>query len=152
MRLIKRIALGVFLVTVAGLAVLSYNPLRTLTSLRKVDDYPLYVMNYRGGYLFDWYLKQGVESPIFKRLEGMNRPAGCTTFTAVTPEGDVILGRNFDWRPHPALLLFTDPPGGSASVAMVDIQYLGYSREGGSCIKAIASLTSLAWSSAKRIT
>jgi hypothetical protein len=132
MRLIKRIALGVSLVIVAGLAILSYNPLRTLTSLRKVDDYPLYVMNYYGGYLLDWYLKQGIESPIFKRLEEMNRPAGCTTFTAVTPEGDVILGRNFDWRPHPALLLFTDPPGGYTSVTMVDIHYLGYSREGGS--------------------
>jgi hypothetical protein len=34
-------------------------------------------------------------------------------------------GRNFDWRYSPALLLFTDPPDGYASVSMVDIAYLG---------------------------
>ncbi|MGD9347830.1 MAG: linear amide C-N hydrolase, partial [Candidatus Aminicenantes bacterium] len=36
--------------------------------------------------------------------------------------------RNFDWGTHPALLLFTDPPDRYASVSMVDISYLGYSR------------------------
>ena len=27
--------------------------IRTLASLRKVDDYPVYVIEYRGGYLFE---------------------------------------------------------------------------------------------------
>jgi hypothetical protein len=40
--------------------------------------------------------------------------------------GDRLYGRNFDWRFSPALLLFTDPPDGYASVSMVDIEYLGF--------------------------
>jgi len=38
----------------------------------------------------------------------------------------MLYGRNFDWEFSPALLLFTDPPGGYASVSMVDIAYLGF--------------------------
>ncbi len=122
----RRTLAGVVLVLAVGLALVARNPVRTLTTLTRVDDYPLYVMHYHGGYWFGWYLRQGIESPILKRLEAMNPPAGCTTFTARTPQGDVIFGRNFDWRPHPALLLFTHPPGGYASASMVDMHYLGY--------------------------
>ncbi len=50
----------------------------------------------------------------------------CTGFTARSPQGERLLGRNFDWYRHPALLLFTDPPDGFASVSMVDISYLGF--------------------------
>jgi penicillin V acylase-like amidase (Ntn superfamily) len=52
----------------------------------------------------------------------------CTCFSAKTEKGSQILGRNFDWSNHPALLLFTNPPGRYASVSMVDISYLGYSK------------------------
>jgi hypothetical protein len=37
------------------------------------------------------------------------------------------MGRNFDWDPHPVLVLFTAPKDGYASVSLVDIHYLGYS-------------------------
>jgi predicted choloylglycine hydrolase len=43
-------------------------------------------------------------------------------------DGSVVLGRNFDWYDHPALILFTDPPDGYAAVSMVDISYLGYNK------------------------
>jgi hypothetical protein len=36
----------------------------------------------------------------------------------------MVYGRNFDWRYSPAMLLFTDPPDGYASVSMVDIAFL----------------------------
>jgi hypothetical protein len=52
----------------------------------------------------------------------------CTCFSTKTEQGSQILGRNFDWSDHPALLLFTDPPSRYASVSMVDISYLGYSK------------------------
>jgi hypothetical protein len=38
----------------------------------------------------------------------------------------MFYGRNFDWEFSPAVLLFTEPPDGYASVAMVDIAYLGF--------------------------
>jgi hypothetical protein len=113
--------------------VLLCSPVRTLASLTKVDDYPLYVMRYHGGYLFDHYMKGGIDRGVFKlvyeRLYQMNYPEGCTSFSALTPQGDAILGRNFDWRHRASLLLFTDPPGGYASVSMVDIHYFGFGEE-----------------------
>jgi hypothetical protein len=42
---------------------------------------------------------------------------------------DRTLGRNFDWQFSPALLLFTAPEDGYASVSMVDIEYLGFEGE-----------------------
>jgi hypothetical protein len=51
---------------------------------------------------------------------------GCTTFAALSPAGEYLLGRNFDWYNHVALLLYTDPPDGWASVSMVDLSYLGF--------------------------
>ncbi len=39
---------------------------------------------------------------------------------------DKFYGRNFDWVDSPALLLFTHPTNGYASVSMVDLAYLGF--------------------------
>jgi hypothetical protein len=47
----------------------------------------------------------------------------------VGDEENRLLGRNFDWHFSPALLLFTDPADGYASVSMVDIEYLGFGGE-----------------------
>ena len=50
----------------------------------------------------------------------------CTCFSARYPDGARIMGRNFDWRPNPALVLVSRPPSGYASISLVDISYLGY--------------------------
>jgi hypothetical protein len=121
----RRIAPGILLVVVVGLAVLSVNPVRTLASLRKVDDHPLYAMEYRGGYLFDLFLKVGIEENVYQRIAEIAYPDACTCFATLNPDGDRIFGRNFDWHDHPTLILFTDPPGEYASVSIVDTYYLG---------------------------
>lgn len=123
------VASSLSLILLAGLVVLlrfPLNQLRTLASLRTVDDHPLYVMTYYGRY-------PGPGVPAGSR-PAASRPAGgtewaCTCFAALGQAGDMSFGRNFDWYDHPALLLFTDPPDGYASVSMVDISYLGYGRE-----------------------
>jgi hypothetical protein len=51
---------------------------------------------------------------------------GCSLFAALGDPGAMLYGRNFDWDHSPAILLFTEPPDGYASVAMVDIAYLGF--------------------------
>jgi hypothetical protein len=100
----------------------------TLASLQKVDDFPLYVMTYYGDYGFDDYLKKGIASDIpASLLMGWNW--GCTTFSTANPEGDLLVGRNFDWHDHPALLLFTDPPNAYSAVTMVDAYYLNFTKE-----------------------
>ena len=65
--------------------------------------------------------------PIIRTLSAQEHLAwGCTVFAALDPQGERLLGRNFDWLTHPALLLFTDPPDGYASVSMVDASYLDF--------------------------
>ena len=59
---------------------------------------------------------------------GLRKPFGCTVFLA----GDAarpVVGRNFDWDENPALVLRTAPPGGVATVSVVDISYLGYDQQ-----------------------
>ena len=51
---------------------------------------------------------------------------GCSLFYQYQ-EGQAVFGRNFDWDSHPAMILFTRPPGRYASVSMVDTAYLGFS-------------------------
>ena len=86
----------------------------TLGSLELVDDYPLYTMHYHGPYSQRASSADGVENPTW----------GCSLFAALGDADHLLYGRNFDWEYSPALLLFTDPPDGYASVSMVDIAYL----------------------------
>jgi hypothetical protein len=103
----------------------------TLTSLKQVDEYPLYTMRYYGTY-------EGAasSSQVVARLSGAagphhdgagERPAwACALFAALGDEENMFYGRGFDWEYSPAILLFTDPPDGYASVSMVDFAYLGF--------------------------
>jgi hypothetical protein len=124
---------GLVLLILVGLVVLflSRSHLRTLATLHKVDDYPLYVMTYYGDYGFKDFLQVGI------RLGGHSQSCdwqlspswACTCFTALNGEDDLLLGRNFDWRNRPTLMLFTASPDGYASVSMVDISYFGFGTE-----------------------
>jgi len=94
----------------------------TLDSLQRVDDFPLYVMTYYGDYGFSEVLDNQGQASV---SQAESEDWACTTFAALNADGDAILGRNFDWEEHPALLLFTDPPDGFASVSLVDMAYMG---------------------------
>lgn len=95
---------------------LSPDQVTTLNSLERVDDYPLYVMHYKGAYSSTGFLPR----------QEAGLAWGCTLFAAMGDENRKFFGRNFDWQFSPAVLLFTNPPDGYASVSMVDIAYLGF--------------------------
>ncbi len=104
--------------------------IKTIRSLKKLDDFPLYTMRFYGDYDLPKYapevsLPENMQDGIFS---GKSSLWACTCFSTKTEQGSQLLGRNFDWSSHPALLLFADPPGRYASVSMVDISYLGYSK------------------------
>jgi predicted choloylglycine hydrolase len=96
-----------------------------MASLEKVDDFPLYVMSYRGEYFFDLFAEVGMDWPVFRKIYKKVNPDACTSVAARNPQGDAVFGRNFDWRHRASLLLFTNPPNGYASVSMVDLYYMG---------------------------
>jgi hypothetical protein len=122
----KALALALLLVALLVLAALSCGPPRTLTSLRQVDEHPLYVMRYYGPYSSELLLGTDLEQAVYEFVLETTMPDACTCFAGLNPDSEAIFGRNFDWYDHPALLLFTDPPQGYASVSIVDIHYLGY--------------------------
>ena len=90
---------------------------------RKIDDYPLFVMDTYEDYHFDRYLKTG----ILPLPPGFSLPAGgCSCFSAFNLPDQAIFGRNYDWTKNiPILLLFTHPANGYASASMVDLS-LGF--------------------------
>lgn len=116
----------------AGLAVWrsdDLNEWRTLSSVRKVDDHPLYVMRYYGDYDLGRFLRPdaGDVTQLERAPAEVALDWACTCFASLRCESQLLLGRNFDWMEHnPALLLFATPPHAYASVSMVDISYLGF--------------------------
>jgi hypothetical protein len=103
---------------------LSTEEIATLSSLEKIDDYPLYTMHYYGAYP-RW--GASLEGSRWLTREDLPNPTwACSLFAALGDADNMLYGRNFDWDYSPAVLLFTDPPDGYASVSMVDIAYLGF--------------------------
>ena len=104
----------------------------TLQSLEQVDDYPLYTMHYFGTYPGRARSSEPADlsQPTLASAQTSCPISwGCSLFAALGDEENRLFGRNFDWRFSPALLLFTDPADGYASVSMVDIEYLGFEGE-----------------------
>lgn len=92
----------------------SSGPPPDTSSLRKLDDHPLWTMRFDGDY---------------DRMKNVTQPTpatpyGCSLF-ATNDATNPLFARNFDWDPAPAMLLFTDPDDGYASASMVDLSYLG---------------------------
>ncbi len=69
---------------------------------------------------------QRVEMPSSSSEANAGPAWGCSLFAALGDNDGMVFGRNFDWEYSPAVLLYTDPPDGYASVSMVDIAYLGF--------------------------
>lgn len=96
----------------------------TLASLTRVDDYPLYTMHYYGSYA----TADAASVADLPESTATSRASwACSLFAALGDAQNRFFGRNFDWPFSPALLLFTDPDDGYASVSMVDIVYLRFS-------------------------
>ncbi len=143
-RIISRILIiiGCFLVVaVFAAGALFFNELRSLSTLKKADDYPMYTMTYYGDYGFDEFLKVGassdgdIEAFVTKRLlKGLPMDLGvtgdgCTAFATHNESGDVIFGRNFDFDYTPSLQVKTAPENGYASISTVNLTFAGYSKD-----------------------
>lgn len=159
----KKIALRVLLalaavVVVAGVAVAALfgGEIATVMSIKKVDDYPLYQMDYQGDYGIDKFVEEGgasndaelIDFVVKNLMKGLPitielPDLACSTFNAVTPEGDNLFGRNFDLEYSPGMLVHTAPENGYESVSMVNLGFLGYG-EGKMPDDFASSITALA--------
>jgi hypothetical protein len=143
-KVLKRIVISLFLIFVLLIIVivaLFWNEIRSLTSLKKVDDYGMFQMTYYGDYGFDKFLETGakndtdIEAFVTKRLlKGLPIDLGltgdgCTAFVTQNENGEIIYGRNFDFSYAPSLQLYTNPDNGYASVSTVNLAFAGYSED-----------------------
>jgi hypothetical protein len=88
-----------------------------VANVQQVDDHPLYTAHYDG----NSSCEQQSHAPV------RDAPFACTLFAAFGNGDRALAGRNFDWSRDPALLLYTRPPDGYASVSLVDVRYMGVS-------------------------
>ena len=135
-----KIILPLMVVVLIVLGYFLHNPVRTILSLEKLDDHPLYSVTYYGGYWFDNFLERGYEESFSWLHPCFWGDVGCSVFASLGDESNPILGRNLDWRDDPTLLLFTDPPDGYASVSITDIFFLGFTTKKLSIMNRLALL------------
>lgn len=120
----------------------------TMASVREVDGNPyLYVMNYRARYNLDDMLERNVHSyadlvsyavskllkirKVRLPLPNLGEPnahVNCTSFQAKKAEGDGYwFGRNYDYYENPTMVTISHPRKGYASIAVTDMNFMGYS-------------------------
>ena len=131
----------VVLVITVTAVILFWNELRSLSSIKKIDDYGMFQMTYYGDYGFDEFLLKGaandgdIEDFVTKRLlKGLPidlnvTGGGCTVFQTQNENGDIIFGRNFDFSYSPSMQVLTRPKNGYASVSTVNLSFAGYSKD-----------------------
>lgn len=132
---------AVLVVLVAVFSLLFLNEIRSLGSIRRTDEYGAFQMTYFGDYGFDSFLTTGAKNdgdieafvttrllkglPIDLNISG----GGCTAFVTRNEKGEVIYGRNFDFRYAPSMQLMTDPDNGYSSISTVNLSFAGYDEE-----------------------
>lgn len=132
------VVLAIIVLLTGGLLFMFRHELKTLSSVELAGDKDFFTMEYSGDYGFDKFLETGasndgelidfVTKQILKGipLEFSIPDLGCSTFSASTPDGQQIMGRNFDLSYSPALFVKTEPKNGFKSVSMVNLAFLGY--------------------------
>lgn len=131
------ILLSVFLALVLALVLLLWRGVRAAAATTELDT-GLYHTVYDGDYKFDAFLSAGgastdsavadfVIQDMFHGLVNLNlqgRPFGCSTLASVSPEGDSLFGRNFDWGACTTMIVETAPPDSYASISTVNMDFL----------------------------
>lgn len=141
------------LVVAALVAVVSiwHGEIATIRTLEKVDgnEY-LYRMEYKASYDLDETVEANLDSngallqyvvgkigkgliSLKPKVESQSLSGEgdhCTSFQAKASDGEGwYYGRNYDFYKNPALVTFSHPDNGYASISMVDLSHLGFSLE-----------------------
>lgn len=141
------VLLALAVVLVGTVCALWHNEIATLTSMKLLRerndehlDGAVYTMHVKGDFYLDDFVAQGgvksdteliafVTEKITKGLLdiGISDPEiGCSSFTAKTPEGDVLFARNYDFSKTNTCIVFTEAnEGRHATISSVDLQFLG---------------------------
>ncbi len=110
-RLFRRICFiftGALLIIIVLFVIVYFDKLRTMVSVKKISNAPAYYVHIYGDYYFDKYMETGAKSTtelsdfLYNKLTfglykgEIEQEHGCSSFYAVTPEGNHILAQNLD--------------------------------------------------------
>ncbi len=134
------------LVIVAAVLVwMEFGPLlKGAMSCEKLDD-GLYYMTYKGDDGFDVLMAQGgleradqlagyaiefLSKGHYKpEVQETKAPFGCSALTVSTPEGGVLMGRNFDFPSATAVVLHTIPTRGYETITTFNVEFYGFGKD-----------------------
>lgn len=131
-------------VVIAGVVLANFDvgrQYRSFKSVKQLNDYPFYTMTNYTDYDLEGLLEAGAGSmndiidftrdryTVADDTDMKMIEAACSCYHASSPEGEDIMGRNFDFDYSPALLLHTNPKQGYESISMVNLLFLGISGE-----------------------
>lgn len=110
-------------------------------TIKKLDD-GLYSMEYKGDYGLDEFLAQGGAdnagalsdylttylSHGFYKSESKTTENnyGCSTICANDADGNVLFGRNFDWKDCKTMVVHTVPDNGYESISTCNLDFIGF--------------------------
>ena len=135
----------VLLAIVICVAAIMYGRLGvTLLGVKCDEARGVYIIDYKEDYKLQQLLDEGgvstqqelAEYLIRILLKGLPIPIdydvpslACSTFAATTPDGQYILGRNLDNQETDLAVVKTAPKDGYRSVSVVNLSFLGYTKE-----------------------
>ena len=136
-KVIVWIVLALFLAALLAALALFWPVIRSAVSVEKLED-GLYAMEYRSDYSLDEFLEGGGASSdlavadfvIDRSFHGLvdldlqGSAFGCSTLAVTDPNGNALFGRNFDWGNCSALIVWTEPKNGYASISTVNMDFL----------------------------
>lgn len=117
-----------------------YNEIATIRSIKRINDVPVYEINYRGDYAFDKYIITGsknygeyIDYMNANLLKGIPKiyydNFECSTFFARTPEGHYILARNLDTTVTTPFVIKTNSKNGFKTVGMANLHNVNWNNE-----------------------
>ena len=134
------------LIVVAGVLMwLEFGPLvKGALSAEKLDD-GLYYMEYKGddglhgliesgggesaeeltAYVINFLSKGHYKT----NMKPKKADYGCSALTVRTPEGGMLMGRNFDFNSATAMILHTIPDNGYETITTFNVEYYGFGKE-----------------------
>lgn len=143
-KILKITLFGVLgLIVVAAVFVwIEFGPLlRGAMSAEKLDD-GLYYIEYKGDDGFDGLVLRGGAANVNQLkdyiidfltkgyykpdIKAKKRDFGCSTLTVRTPEGGVLMGRNFDFTSATGVIMHTIPDNGYESITTFNVEFFGF--------------------------
>lgn len=150
--------LAVVLIVFAGFSVLYFTRLQTLATLEKITDYEdgynLYTMTVKYDYSIDDIINSGytdmqefVDAVVRESLPllpvNIKVPSyGCSALCTTTTDGNVLMGRNYDFKlDTSALMVLCEPKDGYKSISFAALNNIGADRATAGLKTKMACLT-----------